>query len=141
MRYELEKMIFNENVPAKELPALWNEKMWKYLKVPPSNDAEGILQDVHWSKGDFGYFPTYLLGSIYDGMFLEALERDKGSIDDILRSGRIGEITNWLNKNIHFYGSTRLPKEVVEIVCNKPISAKPLLNYFTEKYQRIYSLS
>ncbi len=140
LRYEIEKLIFKENVPVSELPKIWNEKMEAYLHITPSTDAEGILQDMHWSDGSFGYFPTYLLGTIYDGMFLEAVEADLGPIDTVLAEGRIKDITAWLNKKIHVYGSTRLPKEVLKAVCNKELSAKPILKYFEEKYTKIYNL-
>ena len=140
IRYEIEQAIFRDHVPASELPALWNQKYQEYLGITPANDAEGILQDMHWSDGSFGYFPTYLLGSIYDGMFLEALEKDLGSVDDILAAGEIRKITRWLNENIHWHGSLRLPKEVIEKVCQKELSAKPLLNYFEDKYSKIYQL-
>lgn len=140
LRYELEKAIFCDGVRAEELPALWNAKMQEYLQITPENDAEGILQDMHWSDGSFGYFPSYLLGSIYDGMFLEQLEREKGSVDELLRSGRMKEITGWLNENIHRYGSTRLPKYVIAQVCGREVTAQPLVNYFTEKYTKLYNL-
>jgi carboxypeptidase Taq len=140
IRYEIEKAIFRDGVSVEELPKLWNAKMQEYLKITPRNDAEGILQDMHWSDGSFGYFPTYLLGSIYDGMFLDALEQDLGPVDIILKEGRIREITEWLNRKIHVYGSTRLPKDVIEAVCGREVSAEPLLRYFTEKYTRIYEL-
>ncbi len=136
IRYEIEKAIFKDNIDLDTLPALWNDKMEHYLGIRPSDDAHGILQDMHWSDGSFGYFPSYLLGSIYDGMFLEALESELGSVDDILKAGRIKDITAWLNRNIHQYGSTRTPKEVIEAVCHRPLSAKPLLNYFHKKYDR-----
>ena len=140
LRYEIEKVIFRDNVPTEELPALWNKKTKELLGVEPSNDAEGILQDMHWSDGSFGYFPSYLLGSIYDGMFLEALEKDLGNVDDILREGRIKEITLWLNNNIHKNGSLFTSKEVIKKICKKDLSAKPILKYFTDKYTRIYNL-
>jgi len=114
--------------------------MQEYLQITPPNDAEGILQDTHWSDGSFGYFPTYLLGSIYDGMYLEALEADMGSVDDILAGGRILDITHWLNRKIHRYGSTRLPKEVIANVCGRELSAQPLIRYFQGKYSEIYAL-
>ena len=133
LRYEVEKAIFREGVSVAELPALWNRKMEEYLGVVPANDAEGILQDMHWSDGSFGYFPTYLLGSIYDGMFLEAMEAELGSVDELLAAGRIGEIRGWLNRNIHQYGSTRRPKEVLREVCGREATAGPLLRYFREK--------
>ena len=141
LRYEIEKAIFREHVPVEELPGLWNRKMEEYLHITPQNDAEGILQDMHWSDGMFGYFPTYLLGSIYDGMYLERIEEQLGSVDQILAEGRIGEITKWLNEHIHFYGSTRAPKEVIWAVCQKEVSAQPLIRYFTEKYTKIYELA
>ncbi len=140
LRYEIEKEIFRNNATVESLPELWNKKMTEYLHITPENDAVGILQDMHWSDGSFGYFPTYLLGTIYDGMFLEAVEADLGPVDDILAAGDIKKITSWLNKNIHTYGSTRLPKEVIETVCKKEVSAAAILKYFTDKYTAIYNL-
>lgn len=140
LRYEIEKAIFRDHVPVSGLPALWNQKMQEYLHITPSNDAEGILQDMHWSAGDFGYFPSYLLGSIYDGMFLNALEEELGSVDKLLANGEILSITRWLKENIHQYGSLRLPKEVIASVCHKELSAKPLLDYFRKKYTEVYHL-
>ena len=141
LRYEMEKAIFYDHVPVEKLPELWNQKMQEYLHITPENDAEGILQDVHWSDGSFGYFPSYLLGSIYDGMYLEKLEEELGSVDEILADGRIGEITKWLNEKIHWYGSTRTPKEVIAAVCGKEVSAQPLVRYMKKKYTRLYGLS
>lgn len=140
LRYEMEKAIFLEHVPVEELPGLWNQKMQEYLGITPCDDAEGILQDMHWSGASFGYFPSYLLGSIYDGMFLEQLEAELGAVDELLASGRILEITKWLNEKIHRYGSTRKPKEVLAAVCGREVTAEPLLRYFTKKYTEIYHL-
>ena len=138
IRYEIEQAIFRDHTPVSELPSLWNQKMQQYLHITPSNDAEGILQDMHWSDGSFGYFPSYLLGSIYDGMFLQVIEHDLGSIDELLAAGRILEITHWLNEKIHRYGGLRLPKDVLREVCHKELSAQPLLTYFREKYTKQY---
>ena len=140
LRYEMEKAIFRDNVPVAKLPELWNQKMKEYLDITPANDAEGILQDMHWSDGSFGYFPSYLLGSIYDGMYLEELEKELGPVDEILKEGRIKEITKWLNEKIHWYGSTRTPKEVIANVCGKEVSAEPLVRYFEKKYASVYDL-
>lgn len=140
IRYELEKAIFRDHVSVEELPKLWNQKMQEYLQISPENDAEGILQDMHWSDGSFGYFPSYLLGSIYDGMYLEKIEEELGKVDGILKEGRICDITKWLNEKIHQYGSTRTPKEVIQKVCGKEVSAEPLIRYFKEKYTEIYQL-
>lgn len=138
LRYEMEQAIFRDHVPVEELPALWNQKMKEYLQITPENDREGILQDVHWSDASFGYFPSYLLGSIYDGMYLETIEQELGSVDELLAAGRISEITKWLNEKIHWYGNTRKPKEVIEAVCGKEVSAEPLIRYFKKKYTEIY---
>lgn len=138
LRYEMERAIFSEKVSTADLPALWNDKMEELLGIRPANDAEGILQDVHWSDGSFGYFPSYLLGSVYDGMFLEQLKKELGDPSEILADGRVKEITKWLNEKIHRYGSLYTSKEVIERVCGKEISAKPLIAYFNEKYGEIY---
>ena len=138
LRYEIEQEIFRNHRKVEELPQLWNQKMQELLGIVPRNDAEGILQDMHWSDASFGYFPSYLLGSIYDGMFLEQMETELGSIDPILERGDILVITHWLNEKIHKYGNLRLPKEVIDKVCGKELSAKPLLKYFEKKYSKIY---
>ena len=140
IRYEIEKEIFRNNIPVDELPTLWNKKMEEYLGITPSNDAEGILQDTHWSDGSFGYFPSYLLGTIYDGMYLETIESELGDVDTILNEGRILEITQWLNERIHHYGNTRTPKEVLKAVCGREVTSEPIIKYFKEKYGKIYGV-
>ena len=140
IRYELEKEIFVNNVPASRLRDMWNEKMEAYLGITPPDDSLGILQDMHWANNYYGYFPTYLLGSIYDGMFLQALERDMGPVDTILAEGKILDITKWLNEKIHVYGGTRTPHDTIMAICNCEVSAKPLCDYFTKKYTELYGL-
>lgn len=140
LRYEMEKLIIRENVNVNDLPRLWNEKMQELLGLTPGTDAEGVLQDMHWSDGSFGYFPSYLLGNVYDGMYIEAIEKELGSIDTILAEGRILDITHWLNEKIHKYGSTRFPKEVLKAVCGKEATAEPIIRYFTGKYTKLYEL-
>ena len=134
LRYEIEREIFKGTVTVKDLPEVWNKKMEELLGIIPRNDAEGVLQDMHWSDGSFGYFPSYLLGNIYDGMLLEAIEKDLGSIDDILAKGDIKKITKWLNENIHQYGATRISREVLEKVCGKELTAEPIIAYFKRKH-------
>lgn len=138
LRFEMEKAIFKDHVPTAELPALWNDKTEELLGIRPRNDAEGILQDMHWSDTYFGYFPTYLLGSVYDGMFLMQMEKELGSLDEILAGGRILEITKWLNEKIHKNGSLYNSREVLQRVCGCELSAKPLLSYFNKKYAEVY---
>ncbi len=138
LRYEMEKAIFREDIPVSDLPDMWNDKMEELLGVRPASDSEGILQDMHWSDGSFGYFPSYLLGSVYDSMFLEALEAELGSVDKILEEGRIKEITAWLNQKIHRNGSLYNSAEVLQRVCGRELSAQPLLSYFDKKYAAVY---
>lgn len=140
LRYEIEKAIFRDGVNAEELPRLWNDKMEELLGIRPQNAAEGILQDMHWSDGSFGYFPTYLLGTIYDGMFLEAMEKDLGSVDTLLAEGRIAEITAWLHEKIHRHGSMRTAAETLREVCGQEVTAEPIIRYFKKKYAEIYGV-
>ncbi len=141
LRYEVEKAIFRDGVKAEELPALWNQKTEELLGICPPDDAQGILQDMHWSDGSFGYFPTYLLGSIYDGMFLETMEKELGNIDCILAEGRIKDITKWLNEKVHQHGSMCNSRERVLAVCGKEVTAEPIIAHFKKKYAEIYELS
>lgn len=140
MRYEIERDLFDGKLSVSDIPEAWNKKMQEYLGVTPTDDASGLLQDSHWSGGSFGYFPSYLLGSVYDGMLYEKVQEELGDIDELLSRGEIRKITTWLNENIHKNGTAAVPKELIESVCGKKISAKPLLKYFKEKYNNIYGL-
>ena len=108
--------------------------MLKYLNVLVKNDSEGLMQDVHWSEGAFGYFPSYLLGSIYDGMFKETIEKDLGNIDELLKNGNIKKITQYLIDNIYKNGGAYTSLEIINKMCGEEISAKPLIDYFNKKY-------
>ena len=136
IRYEIERDIFNNNLDVDDLPKVWNQKMKEYLGLDVPNDSMGVMQDVHWSEGSFGYFPSYLLGNIYDGIFIKCIERDLGNIDEILRSGKIKEITNYLIKNIYVNGGVYISREVLHNMGIDEISAKPLIEYFYNKYDK-----
>ena len=140
IRYELEKELMSGRLNVTELPDAWNAKMKEYLGIEPPTDTLGVMQDTHWASGLFGYFPSYLLGSVYDGMFLEQLEKELGDIDKILAEGRVKEITSWLHDKIHRFGGYREPKEVLMEVCGREADAKPLIKYFSEKYTQLYNL-
>ncbi|WP_035779626.1 carboxypeptidase M32 [Butyrivibrio sp. MC2013] len=141
LRYELERDIFSNKLSVDDLPAAWNKKMQELLHITPANDSEGILQDMHWSDGSFGYFPSYLLGTIYDGMFLEAIEKDLGELDNVLAEGRIKEITAWLKEHIHRYGASRISSEVLADVCGEKLTAEPVIRYFKKRYCALYDLT
>ena len=136
LRYEIERDLFNGKLKVSELPEVWNKKMKEYLGVEVVDDSKGILQDVHWSQGSFGYFPSYLLGSIYDGMFLKIIEDNLGNVDEILRKGKIKDITNFLIENIYKEAGTYTSSEVIEKLSGKKIDSKYLIDYFYEKYDK-----
>lgn len=136
VRYEIERDLFNDKISIDELPKIWNEKMKEYLHIVPENDRDGLMQDVHWSEGGFGYFPSYLLGSIYDGMLMEAIKRDLGDVDKLLENGEIKKITKYLQENIYINGGAYNSKEILEKLYKKEISAKPLIEHFKEKYSK-----
>ena len=136
IRYELERDLFSNKLSVEDLPDAWNKLYKDYLGVNVSNDSLGLMQDVHWAQGAFGYFPSYLLGNIYDGMILEALEKELGNIDNILKNGNIKIITNYLINNIHIYGGAYNSKEVIKRITGKSISATPIINYFKNKYNK-----
>lgn len=137
LRYEIEKEIFDGNISVDDLPELWNKKMKEYFDLEVTNDGEGLLQDIHWGEGSFGYFPSYLLGNIYDGMFYEALTEDLGDIDFILSNGNVKDITKYLNDKIHKYGGAYTYTEAINNVCKKKeLSVKPLIKYYQEKYDK-----
>ncbi len=135
LRYEIEKMIFIDKIDISQLPKIWNDKTLEYLNVEIQNDAEGLMQDVHWSEGNFGYFPSYLLGAIYDGILLDIIEKEVGNIDDILKEGRIKEITKYLIDNIYINGGAYTSFEIFNKLWKKEITAKPLIDYFNKKYK------
>jgi len=135
IRYELERAIFNGEVDFDRLPQMWNDKYKEYLGIDVPNDQEGILQDMHWSEGAFGYFPSYLLGSIFDGMLLDTINEKIGNVDEILKQGRIKEITKFLKENIHKYGGTYNINDVAKRVCGKDLEVDGIVRYFKRKYQ------
>lgn len=136
IRYEIERDIFNGNIDLDNLDKIWNQKYKEYLNVDVKEDREGILQDMHWSDGNFGYFPTYLLGSIFDGMILENLNKSLGSVDELLKNGKISEITKYLNNNIHSFGGAYNINEVSNRLFNSDLKVGPIVDYFKSKYEK-----
>lgn len=136
LRYEIERDLFSDKITVDDLPKVWNMNMKEYLGVDVTCDTEGIMQDVHWAEGDFGYFPSYLLGSIFDGMFLEAIEKDLGSVDNLLKCGNIKVITKYLIDNIYINGASYTGVEVLKKFGFEHLSVDPLVNYFYKKYDK-----
>lgn len=140
IRYEIEKLIFNGGAKAADLPAIWNEKYKEYLGVTPQNDAEGVLQDVHWSGGAFGYFPSYSLGNMYAAQIADTMERDLQGFWGSVEKGNLLPIKQWLSERIYKYGKLRTPSELIQSVTGKPLDPQHLVAYLTKKYTDIYKL-
>ncbi|TDL34777.1 carboxypeptidase M32 [Jeotgalibacillus sp. S-D1] len=140
IRYEIEKGLFTGELEVKDLPQVWNDKYDEYLGVRPENDAEGVLQDVHWSGGSFGYFPSYALGYMYAAQFKQAMLKDLPDFDELLASGDLTKIKNWMTENIHQYGKMKKPLEIIQDTTGEGLNAQYLIEYLTEKYSAIYSL-
>src|SRR3989344_305372 len=139
LRFELEEALINGKIKVADLPEVWRTKMKKYLGVEPKSDSEGVLQDVHWSHGSFGYFPTYTLGNLYAAQFTFFMKREL-ALAKLIREGDFGTILSWQRKNIHQYGSLYWPKELVKRVTGKPLSPDYFLDYLKKKYSEMYSL-
>ncbi|MCP3025900.1 carboxypeptidase M32 [Halobacillus sp. A5] len=137
VRYELEKGLISGDIQVHQLPELWNEKMESYLGITPSNDSEGVLQDIHWAGGDFGYFPSYALGYMYAAQFNRAMEKEV-DVAGAVKSGEFEVIKKWLSKRIHKYGKTKKPLAILEEVTGEGLNPDYLVAYLTEKYKKIY---
>ena len=140
IRYEIEKMLFDGEVTVEELPKIWSEKYMEYLGVMPKNDSEGILQDMHWSDGSFGYFPSYALGNLYGTQFLYKMQKDIPNIYDQIEKGNLKLVYDWLKENIHKHGAIYKPAKLVKIVTGEELSAKYFINYINKKFMDIYKL-
>ena len=136
IRYEIERDLFNGIIKVDDLPKIWKEKVKDYLGLNEDSFSDGLLQDIHWSIGYFGYFPSYLLGTIYDGIFLDNIEKEIGDIDDLLNKGKIKSITNYLKNNIYKYGGAYSASEVINKLYDSEVNVDCILTYFLKKYQK-----
>lgn len=141
IRYEMEKLLINGDIPIDDVPRLWNEKYKEYLGVEPENDGEGVLQDVHWSGGDFGYFPTYALGNLYGAQLFHKLKEDLPDWNRQVEGGDFSSITKWLRENVHQYGATFKPAELIRKVTGEELTAKYFVEYLNEKFGKLYGVS
>ncbi|MDW8051531.1 MAG: carboxypeptidase M32 [Armatimonadota bacterium] len=140
LRFELELALVRGDLPVADLPSVWNERFKAYMGFEPPNDAQGVLQDVHWSSGLIGYFPTYTLGNLYAAQLFEAAERDLGDLQAQFRRGEFQPLLEWLRTNIHQQGQRYPAKELIARVTGKPPSAEPLLSYFQRKFAPLYGV-
>jgi carboxypeptidase Taq len=135
VRYEIEKGLINKTIQVKDLPTIWNDYYEAYLGVRPTSDQEGVLQDIHWSYGSFGYFPTYALGSAYGAQIYDAMSKEL-NIENLISNNQIDIINNWTKKHIHQYGQTKAPHEIMMIATSKPFDPQYYIKYLKEKYAK-----
>jgi len=140
MRFELERDIINGKLDVKDLPEAWNERSEAYLGLRPPDFRDGVMQDVHWAFGGFGYFPSYALGNIYAAALLNRARRDLPGLDRDLASGDLQVLTGWLRTNVHSKGSRLFGADLVEDITGSPVTAAPYLDYLRDKYTEIYAL-
>ena len=140
LRFEIERDLVRDELDVAEVPAVWNDKMEEYLGVRPQTDTNGCLQDIHWSHGSLGYFPTYSLGSILAAQIDAALRRDVGDVDALVREGKFDPIRDWHQEHVHRHGSRFRTPDLIERATGEPFTADYFIEYVTEKYSRLYDL-
>jgi carboxypeptidase Taq len=140
VRYEIEKALIAGEIEVKDLPTIWNSKMHEYLRITPSNDSEGVLQDIHWSFGGFGYFPSYSLGNLYAAQILSKIKVDVPDFYQSIEKGDFAVMQNWLKENIHQYGMLYTPDDLIVKATGEELNADYLVQYLEDKYSKVYKL-
>ena len=140
LRYELERDLVRGDLDVAEVPAVWNDRMEAYLGFRPETDAEGCLQDIHWSHASFGYFPTYSLGSVLAAQLDAALRADVGDVDDRVAAGEFEPLHDWLGEHVHRHGRRYTTPDLVREATGEDYTADHFLAYVDEKYGDLYDL-
>ena len=141
LRFELERGLVRGDVAVDDLPELWNAKMDDYLGVVPDTDANGVLQDVHWSLGSIGYFPTYALGTLMSAQLWEALQADLPDAETRIAHGQFDAVLDWLRTHVHQHGRTFEAPELLTRITSQSLTAEPWLDYVRTKFGALYDLS
>jgi carboxypeptidase Taq len=140
LRFELEQAMLSGDLSPKDVPGAWNERMRKYLGIAPPDDARGCLQDIHWSHGAIGYFPTYTLGNLYAAQFFEQARKDVGDLDARFAKGEFTPLLSWLRENVHRHGKRHSARELVQRVTGRDLSPEPLLRHLSTKARDLYAV-
>jgi len=133
VRYELEKALINGKLKVKDLPKRWNKLMSQYVGKRPTTDKDGVLQDIHWSGGAFGYFPTYALGSAYAAQIYESMNKDL-NVNQAIENNDIASINEWCKEHIHKFAQTKTPDEIMHIATKQEFSPHYYVDYLKEKF-------
>lgn len=140
LRFELEQKLISGDLQPKDVPSAWNELFTQSFQITPPDDAKGCLQDIHWSGGLLGYFPTYALGNLYAAQFFDAAKKDLGDLPAQFSKGQFEPLKQWLNENIHRHGRRYPARKLVERVTGKPLSHAPYIQHLAAKYTELYDL-
>jgi carboxypeptidase Taq len=140
LRFELEQALIEGRVSVKELPEAWNALTKEYLGLDVPDDAHGVLQDVHWSGGAIGYFPTYALGNLIAGQLWEQAHKDMPDLDERIAAAELGPLREWLRENVHRHGAKFTMPELLERVVGGPIAVGPFVSYLKRKLSDVYGL-
>ncbi len=140
LRFEIEKGLIEGTIQAEDLSRIWNAKMKDYFGITVPDDAHGVLQDIHWSHGSFGYFPTYSLGNLYAAQFFATAKKELPDLDTEFAKGEFAKLKNWLQKNIHAHGRYYTASQLVQHVTAEPLHSRYFIDYISAKYSEIYDL-
>ena len=140
LRYEIEKGLCDGSIRPKDLPEVWNGKMKELLGIVPRRDSEGVLQDIHWAMGLFGYFPTYSLGNLYAAQLWTRAKKDIRGLDAMIGRGKLVPLRDWLRRKVHAPGRTYAAADLVRRATGRAPSGKPFVEYVTNKYGELYDL-
>lgn len=140
LRFELELDLLDGKITAAELPLSWNQKITDFLGVTPDNDKEGVLQDMHWSAGEFGYFPTYAIGTMYASQLFKQFSKQHPAAQDNIMKGDFSEISQWLSTHVYQYGSLLTADEIIKKTCGEGLNSKVFITYLKDKYYPLYEV-
>jgi carboxypeptidase Taq len=141
LRFNLEKRIISDDLQVEDIPDAWQEESKRLFGIAPESYAQGPLQDIHWSFGAFGYFPTYALGNLYGAQFLSTMEKEIPELWDNVEQGAFERILGWLRRNVHEPGSSMTAQELLQAATGAPLSPQHFVDYLRRKYEPIYGLS
>ncbi|MBI3975017.1 MAG: carboxypeptidase M32 [Armatimonadetes bacterium] len=141
LRYELERALLEGTLAARDLPEAWNARMQEFLGVVPPTDADGVMQDIHWSAGQIGYFPTYTLGNVMSAQLFEAARRAHPALMDEIGRGEFGTLLGWLREQVHVHGRKFFPQDLLERATGSRLTSEPYLRYLWQKYGEIYGVA
>ena len=144
IRYEIEKRLINGELGIDELPDAWDDMYEQYLGIRSPDRKQGVLQDIHWSMGAFGYFPTYTLGNLYSAQLLAAARADlegEETLEEMWRRGEFAPLLDWMRTNVHGRGSILTPAELIEEATGQPPTPEPFIAYLRDKIKSLYGVT